>query len=238
MGFSPAGIATQRETAPRLAPQVSLGVRRHESTIAHMRRPLLLIVVALCTSAPICLARAQAPASFVVVRGMLDDGWPGPSGRGAPGIAFWLQPLAASEAVPVSCGAPLDSTVTDAEGRFRLRVPATARTGWLLCFAGRFGARSLGAGAGMRLYRYQGVGTDSVQLYCRGHGPTGSPECRWVPWPEPLTWPGGESIDSVRVPPNVALHLTGRPRRLPYTEQITSIPASARSRLPAGELGR
>ena len=166
-----------------------------------------LAVLAACVGTP--AVERPAPAAPGVVRGLFDGGWPGPSGRGEPGLVLWLAPQAKGQPPAASCQAPVDSMATGADGHFRLQVPSEARQSWLLCFGGRFGARA-GAqgGAGMRVYHYDGAGTDSLQLYCRGHGPSGSPECRWVPWGQSLTWPGGEGYDSLPVPPNVALKLT------------------------------
>jgi hypothetical protein len=169
------------------------------------------------------LAAAQGTGA-TVIRGFLDAGYPGPTGEPAIGVAFWLAPVPADGAWG-SCVSPVDSAQTDTLGRFRLVVPAAVRRAWRLC-----SNLIVSTTPGSRpprdllfpLYQYRGRGADSVQVYCRGHGPAGSPECRWVRWGRALKWPGGEGYDNIARPPT---KLTARKDRRAEPVRLTRVAA-------------
>ena len=154
--------------------------------------------------AVLLITRASAQdTGGLVIRGFVDLGYPVPSGEPGAGIAVWLAPVPA-DGVWHACRNPVDKAMTDAAGRFRLVAPAALRRAWRLCSTLTVSASADGApdrALLFPLYEYRGRGRDSVQVYCRGHGPAGSPECRWVPWERALSWPGGEGYDGVARPP-------------------------------------
>ena len=156
---------------------------------AGMRRVTLPLVVLVAGAAVAAGPPAGRPGA-TIVRGFFDGGWPGPSGVGQPGVTLWASPLGPAGPT-VHCEPPVDSAVTDSSGWFRLELPAAVGRHWMLCVGGQPGSRYPGeAGPGIRLHVYRGPAVDSLRLYCRGHGPTGSPECRPVPWDRPFRWPG------------------------------------------------
>jgi hypothetical protein len=152
--------------------------------------PLVIAVVFLGGFAFADESRAR-PTTII---GFLDSGWPFPAGHGASRV-----PVGVALPAGRTCGIVLDSTLTDTGGVFRLSIPDAHRTAWRLC--ARLAAGGWARGA-VPIYHYSGIGLDSLRLYCRGHGPAGSPECRYVAWGRPMRWPGGESYDSVPKPPN------------------------------------
>ena len=164
----------------------------------------------------------QHVARPTVVVGFFDAGWPGPSGEGAAHV-----PMAVSGASERGCQSVVDSTATDSSGRFRLMIPPRQRHGWRLCTRLFDGGWDRG---GYPLYQYQGRALDSIRVYCRGHGPSGSPECRYVAWGRPMQWPGGEGYDSVPKPPNDAMKLTGDSRTAPAAPLLVDSPAAYRRR--------
>lgn len=127
------------------------------------------------------------------LQGFVDAGWPGPTGAAATGVALGVA------SGQLACAKIVDSTRTDSGGEFHLLIPSTSRSSWHLCM------RLVGmdwAGGASPVFRYEGPGIDSLRVYCRGHGPSGSPECRFVASNAPMRWPGGEGYDSIPKPLN------------------------------------
>ena len=124
-------------------------------------------------------ARASAPASRTIV-GVFDATWPYPGNVRQAGVRIH----AAQPGGVAGCGLAVDSARTDTAGRFQLVVPDDS-TDWRLCTP----SRSAGA-ADYPMIRLGGTAGDTVRVYCRGHGPSGSPQCLEVPLGAPMHWPG------------------------------------------------
>lgn len=179
-----------------------------------MTRHVRVVFTVACSVLLVTRAAGQG-TSGTVIRGILDLGYPLPNGDPGAGVAIWLAPVPA-DGVWRACRNPVAKATTDAAGRFRLVAPTAVRRAWRLCSTLVVSASADSAadrGLLYPLYQYRGYGRDSVQVYCRGHGPAGSPECRWVPWGHALTWPGGEGYDGIARPPTgTAAHGNGSRR--------------------------
>jgi hypothetical protein len=168
--------------------QLSLGVRRILGHLVTFRTAGACMVTLL-----VACSRASDGDSPTQLRGFVDAGWPGPSGTPASGVALGV---ASNHS---ACAPITDSARTDSRGLFSLTIPPASRESWHLCM--RLVGTNWARGASP-VFRYDGLGIDSLRVYCRGHGPSGSPECRFVAWNAPMRWPGGEGYDSVPKPPN------------------------------------
>ena len=126
-------------------------------------------------------ALSQSHSVGLSVTGIFDSSWPYPGDVREAGIPIRLMRPTARRV----CGSVLDSARTDAAGRFRLRAPASASPERYLCVGeGRTGS------VNFPMFRFRGDATDSLHVYCRGHGPSGSPMCLEVPAGAPMRWPG------------------------------------------------
>ena len=159
--------------------------------LMHPQRLLLLVGACACAGS-VLPETASSPGQATVVVGFLDAGYPYPSGEGDPGV-----PIAAGPDNGRRCDPVVAQGFSDSTGQFRLRLPAQVAGGWVLCMP-----IIPSSPPGYPMFLYEGRGLDSLRVYCRGHGPGGRPECRYVPWTDPFRWPGGEAYDSVPVPPN------------------------------------
>jgi hypothetical protein len=128
--------------------------------------------------AALVLVACGTEPDSVVVTGFIDNGWPGP--EGLPSVS---QSVALAAPAEKACSKSIAESKTDARGWFRFVVPASPQ-GFDTCLrlmsdfdfpAGQFHAPA---------------GGDSIRLYCRNHGPTGSPLCLPVPWNKQFRWPG------------------------------------------------
>src|SRR5256885_13198923 len=136
-------------------------------------------LVLACEAAP-----ATPPSEQVAVTGFLDGGWPVPSGKGQPNVVVFLSLANEAGQIDARCLVPADSTVTDETGHFSLRSARARPARWSICFGRPFGDR-----VRYPVYAHPGTDSDAFRLYCRGHGPSGSPECRSVPRGAPMAWP-------------------------------------------------
>jgi hypothetical protein len=126
-------------------------------------------------------AFGQSRSGGVTVIGVFDSSWPYPGDVRAPDIPIRLMGPTTQRV----CGSVLDSARTDSAGRFKLRAPASASAQWRLCLGeGRTGSVNI------PMFRFQGGTAASLRVYCRGHGPSGAPECLEVPAGAAMRWPG------------------------------------------------
>jgi hypothetical protein len=152
----------------------------------------MAVLLACVGQAPRLETRPGRQAMLVI--GFLDAGHPYPSGEADPGVRIAAGPLNGQR-----CDPAINQTVTDSTGWFRLPLPAQGPTerGWMICMAFTPSSPPV-----YPMFVYEGRGMDSLRIYCRGHGPGGRPECRYVAWEDRFHWPGGEHYNSVPVPPN------------------------------------
>ena len=144
---------------------------------------LLALLMAGCVGALPGAAKtsARTPAlAGLTVAGVFDASWPYPGSVRQAGIRIH----ATRPGGVAGCGLAVDSARTDSAGRFQLVVPDDT-TDWRLCTP----SRSDGA-ADYPMFRLGGATADSVRVYCRGHGPSGAPQCLEVPPGAPMRWPG------------------------------------------------
>jgi hypothetical protein len=138
--------------------------------------PVLVLVALSCAIAP----RSRQPPGLAVI-GVFDSSWPHAGTVRQAGIPIHV----ARPGGVAGCGGTLDSSRTDTAGSFRLTVPAGAPADWRICTAAWSGGPVV-----YPMFQFGGAITDSIRVYCRAHGPTGSPQCLEVPVGEPLHWPG------------------------------------------------
>ena len=140
-----------------------------------------------------CASASRAPESrALTIVGVFDSSWPYPGEVRQAGIPVHVT----GPGGVTGCGAALDTARTDSAGRFQLVVPASAlatRADWRLCTS-----MTLSGAVVYPMFRYTGGASDRLRVYCRGHGPQGSPQCLEIPEGAPMRWPGPPEEQSDR----------------------------------------